>query len=109
MIAGLAALGLGSALTPTPVPRDIGTLITRGFYRYVRHPIYTGVLSVAAGLTLRSGSWVHLAVAAITVLFFGRKASWEEVQLAERYADYPAYQAMTPKFLPRPWRTSASC
>ena len=36
-IVGLAALRLGNALTPTPVPTDTGTLKTSGFYRYVRH------------------------------------------------------------------------
>lgn len=104
---GLAAFGLGTALTPTPVPTQHGTLTTGGFYRYVRHPIYTGVLSVVAGMTLRSGSWIHVAVAILTVGFFDRKAAWEEQQLVEHYPGYPAYAAMTPKFVPQPWRMSA--
>ena len=107
-IIGLASLGLGTALTPTPVPNQRGTLSTNGFYRYVRHPIYTGVLAVVAGMTLRSGSWIHLIVATITLIFFDRKAAWEEQHLAERFADYPAYAAVTPKFVPQPWRRSAT-
>ncbi len=103
-IVGLAALGLGTSLTPTPVPTQNGSLKTGGFYRYVRHPIYTGVLAVVAGMTLRSGSWIHLALAAITIVFFDRKAAWEEAQLTERFPDYPAYAATTPKFVPQPWR-----
>jgi len=106
-VIGLAALGLGTALTPTPVPNQRGTLSTNGFYRYVRHPIYTGVLAVAAGMPLRSSSWIHLIVAAVTVIFFDRKAAWEEHQLAERFPDYRTYAATTPKFVPRPWRRSA--
>ncbi len=104
---GLAALRLGTALTPTPVPNQRGTLSTTGFYRYVRHPIYTGVLAVVAGMTLRSGSWIHLAIAAATVVFFDRKATWEEQQLTERFPDYPAYAATTPKFVPRPWPSTS--
>ncbi len=102
----IAALRLGPALTPTPVPTSRGVLTTTGFYRYVRHPIYTGVLAIVAGLTVRSGSFVHLAVAAITVVFFTVKARWEEARLAERYPDYAAYAAITPRFVPRPRRRS---
>lgn len=105
IIIAISALGLGSGLTPTPVPTKRGALITSGFYQHVRHPIYTGVLGVVAGITLRSGSWVHLIVAAITLVFFDRKAAWEEQQLAEHYDEYDQYAAATPKFIPQPWRT----
>ncbi len=97
-----AALGLGRALTPTPVPNQRGTLTTGGFYRYVRHPIYTGVLTVVVAMTVRSGSWITLAVAVATVAFFDRKAAWEEQQLVREFPDYPAYAATTPRFVPRP-------
>lgn len=100
-LVGAAAAGLGRALTPTPVPTEAGRLTTTGLYRFVRHPIYTGVLAVVAGITLRSGSWLHLALAAATVVFFDRKAAWEERALRDRYPDYGDYAARTPKFVPR--------
>ena len=99
-LVAVAALGLGAALTPTPVPTRAGELQTTGLYRFVRHPIYTGVLVTVAGITLRSGSWVQVAIAAVTVGFFDRKAAWEERQLRDRYPDYGAYAARTPKFVP---------
>ncbi len=97
----VAALGLGRSVTPTPVPVTYGSLTTGGLYRFVRHPIYTGVLAVVAGMTIRSGSVIHLAVAAATVVFFDRKAAWEERRLAETYPGYDRYAAVTPKFIPR--------
>ena len=97
----ISALGLGAALTPTPVPTERGALQTSGLYAYMRHPIYTGVLMVVAGMTLRSGSFLHLVVAAATVAFFDRKAAWEEQQLSARYPDYRAYASVTSKFFPR--------
>ena len=100
----VAALRLGSALTPTPVPSERGQLATGGLYRFVRHPIYTGVLTTVAGMTLRSGSWLHLGVAAASIVFFDRKAAWEEGALHEHYPDYAAYAARTPRFFPRPWQ-----
>lgn len=103
----VASLGLGRGLTATPVPNARGELITRGLYRYVRHPIYTGVLSIVVGLTLRSGSVVTFAVAVVTVVFFDRKARWEEGQLRERYPDYADYASHTPRFVPG-WPTRSS-
>ncbi len=99
--AGVAALRLGRSLTPTPVPRDDGVLATTGLYRFVRHPIYTGVLAVVVGLTVSSGSLISLAVGVTTVAFFDRKARWEEARLSERYDGYAAYASVTPRFVPR--------
>lgn len=96
----LASLRLGRGLTATPVPNARGELITGGLYRYVRHPIYTGVLLIVVGLTLRSGSFLTLAVAAVTVVFFDRKAAWEEARLRERYPGYDEYASRTPRFIP---------
>lgn len=103
----VAALRLGDGLTPTPVPRDGGQLRTDGPYAHVRHPIYTGVLLIVIGITLRSGSVVVLALAAVTVAFFHGKARFEEGLLAERYPAYRRYAARTPRFLPRPWRRAS--
>ncbi len=96
----IAALNLGRALTPTPVPTKAGELKTSGLYGIVRHPIYTGVLAVVVGMTLGSGSFIKLAVAAATFVFFDRKSAWEEGQLRDRYPGYAAYASSTPKLIP---------
>lgn len=96
-----ASLNLGRALTPTPVPNGRSGLRTDGLYRLMRHPIYTGVLSLVAGITLGSRHWLGLALGAITVVFFHLKARWEEHRLAEVFADYGDYAARTPRFVPR--------
>lgn len=101
-LVAIAALRLGPALTPTPVPTEAGALTTDGLYRFVRHPIYSGVLAAVIGVTIRSGSIPVLVVAVVTVGFFHLKARWEEERLTERYPDYPAYASVTPRFLPRP-------
>ncbi len=41
---GKAALDLGHSLTPMPKPTDQSTLKTNGIYRFVRHPIYGGLM-----------------------------------------------------------------
>ncbi len=97
----VAGLRLGPSLTPTPVPTEHGRLTTTGLYRISRHPIYTGVLAIVAGITVRSASYAVAAVGLLTVAFFTVKARWEEDRLRERYADYDAYAAATGRFLPR--------
>lgn len=96
-----AGLRLGPSLTPTPMPVDGGRLTTTGLYGFSRHPIYSGVLAIVAGIVLRSGSVVVAVVGALTVAFFTVKARWEENRLRERYPDYEAYAATTGRFLPR--------
>lgn len=107
-VVALASIRLGPALTPTPVPTERCALITTGLYRQMRHPIYSGVLAVVAGLTIRSSSFISLGVAAGTIVFFNLKARWEEAQLAQRYPGYDRYAATTPRFLPRPKRVSGT-
>lgn len=97
---GVAALRLGSSLTPTPVPLEAGSLKTTGLYAYMRHPIYTGVLVTITGMAISSGSVLQVAITVITFIFFDRKAAWEEQQLRETYPDYGQYAANTPKFFP---------
>lgn len=96
-----AGLRLGRSLTPTPMPTDDGQLTTTGLYRFSRHPIYSGVLAIVAGIVVRSGSVVIAAVGALAVVFFAAKARWEENRLHERYPDYGAYASTTGRFLPR--------
>ena len=100
----VGGLGLGSSLTPTPVPREAGQLTTGGLYRFVRHPIYTGVLMIVVALVVSSGSWVHLVIGVVTVVFFSVKARWEEQRLRLEYPDYDVYASSTGRFVPIPFR-----
>jgi len=98
LVVGL--VNLGRSLTPLPTPVPHGQLSTGGLYRLVRHPIYTGVMALAIGAAVPSGS---VAVAAATVALIGwfmAKARWEEQHLRSAYPGYEAYAARTPRFVP---------
>jgi protein-S-isoprenylcysteine O-methyltransferase Ste14 len=96
----VAGTALGRGLTAAPLPNSHAELHTGGLYRFVRHPIYSGLLLLAVALTLRSGSvWTTAACAALVVLI-NAKARWEERHLAARFPDYAAYAACTPRFVP---------
>jgi protein-S-isoprenylcysteine O-methyltransferase Ste14 len=77
-----------------------GELHSNGLFRSVRHPIYSGIIAIAIGSAVRSGSAV---VAAATLLLIGwlmLKARWEERLLLDRYPGYASYAARTPRFVP---------
>jgi protein-S-isoprenylcysteine O-methyltransferase Ste14 len=104
VVLGIGLLNLGRSATPLPTPVSGGELRSGGLYRHVRHPIYTGVIALAVGSAVPSGS---LAVAVATlalVIGLAIKARWEERRLGARYPGYAAYAAGTPRFIPSPKR-----
>ncbi len=106
MLAGLAllilgAVELGDALTPFPRPRDDSTLSIGGVYARARHPIYGGVLLIAAGWSLIFASIAGAVFTLLLVVVFELKARREEEWLRERYGDYDEYRRRTRrKFIP---------
>ena len=100
-VAVLAGLRLGPNLTPTPLPKEDGELVTAGFYQYVRHPIYTGVLLAAAGVLVFQASIAHIVGFVLVWGVLTLKALGEEKMLAEKYEGYASYASRTGRFLPR--------
>ncbi|MGD9750716.1 MAG: isoprenylcysteine carboxylmethyltransferase family protein [Acidimicrobiia bacterium] len=99
--ASVAALRLGSSLSPNPVPRSSAVLTTTGPYRWVRHPIYSGLVLFATGAALRADHPVRVAAAVGLVALLQGKSRWEEQLLRERLDGYAAYAAATGRFVPR--------
>ena len=96
----IGAVNLGRSLTPLPSPIAHGKLRERGLYRWVRHPIYSGIIALAVGAAVRSSNGVVLAVVVALIGWLGVKARWEETRLLRRYPGYAAYAARTPRFVP---------
>lgn len=67
-------------------------LIHSGPYRYVRHPIYTGMLLAMAGTAIVVGEWKGAAAVALSIVTFCLKAQREEqfmvTEFGERYQEY---------------------
>ena len=95
-----ASVTLRRNLTPFPLPRRGASLVTKGPYRFARHPIYGGVLLALVGWVLVSGS-LALAVLTVTALaFFDAKRRFEERALRRRFAEYERYRSGTRVFVP---------
>jgi protein-S-isoprenylcysteine O-methyltransferase Ste14 len=101
VILALSALALGKSLTAHPMPSKNAVLVTDGLYRFVKHPIYSGLILLAFGLTIAGGFFPHVLFFIALVLLLNYKASFEEKLLASTYAGYAEYSKITGRFIPR--------
>ena len=101
-----AVEGLG---TPAPIA-PTRQLIVTGFYRFVRNPMYVGVVSLVLGQSLFFGNWILLAYTAVVWLgFHVFVTAYEEPTLSRQFgASYDEFRRHVPRWLPRltPWRAS---
>lgn len=97
----VAMVQLNTNLTPWPSPKTRGNLVRAGLYRYVRHPIYAGILLFAFCFAFYSGSWARIGLGICLWLLFYFKSSYEEKLLVEKYPEYEEYRRMTGRFVPR--------
>jgi protein-S-isoprenylcysteine O-methyltransferase Ste14 len=101
VILGLSALALGKSLTAHPMPTKNAVLVTDGLYRFVKHPIYSGLILLSFGLTIAGGFFPHAIFFIALIVLLNYKASFEEKLLASTYAGYAEYSKKTGRFIPR--------
>lgn len=90
-----AFASLRGAVQIAPEPKRGAQLVETGVYKYLRHPIYTGIIFCVIGLFLRQASiWVAMAAATVIVFLFF-KARFEEKLLLAAYPGYAIYRART--------------
>ena len=100
LLASAGALHLGNNLTPLPLPKENSTLIITGAYRFVRHPIYSGMIFMAFGWALWLNSWLTICYALLLFALFDMKSGFEERLLELKFPEYAAYRNRTRKLLP---------
>ncbi len=93
LLGGTASVSLGRGLTPLPEPIVGATLVVTGPFRWVRHPIYGGVILIGGGSAVLFSSRFGMLVAGALLIFFFLKTNYEERQLRIAYAGYSAYMS----------------
>ncbi|MEK9628102.1 MAG: isoprenylcysteine carboxylmethyltransferase family protein [Nitrospinota bacterium] len=88
----LSMFTLGPSLAVLP---GTDKLVTRGIYRYMRHPIYVGIVLTLVGLFLACGSipcLVYVFIIVIPLNIFRARAEEKELlqQLGNAYQQYRA-------------------
>jgi len=94
---------LGRNWSALPSIQEGHELVTSGPYRFVRHPIYTGMITALLGSALATSvAWF------IIFLFIGATFVWridrEERFMMQLFPDgYPEYKKRTKKLIPLVW------
>jgi protein-S-isoprenylcysteine O-methyltransferase Ste14 len=95
-------ISLGANLTDTVVTRRDSYFVERGPYRYVRNPMYTGILMVGASLGLALGTWLVPLAATAMFGMLAIRTRIEEMYLIARFGDqYRDYMTRVGRFFPR--------
>ena len=88
--------------TPAPFdpPRE---LVVRGLYRYVRNPMYVGIVSILLGEALLFASWRLFAYTAFAFIFYSLiVVLYEEPALRHKFGEsYRQYCKHVRRWLPR--------
>ncbi|PUZ28394.1 hypothetical protein DCC81_02610 [Chitinophaga parva] len=78
------------------------SLKTNGLYSVVRHPSYTGLLMIMAGLALCMANWICLLIVVVPFcILLSYRIQVEEAALKSAFgAGYSAYQQRTKRLIP---------
>ena len=98
VIAGWGALYLGRSFGIFVAVRSV---VIRGPYRYVRHPIYLGYLMMFTGLAFAYSCTALFIIVPTHFGLFAWRARLEEARLAEASAEYREYMRSTGSIFPK--------
>lgn len=75
-------------------------LVTSGIYKFIRHPIYSGILLSYIGIEILAGSWLWVSCLFLFIPFYFQAK--REEQFVEGYGreSYKVYKKKTPMFFP---------
>jgi protein-S-isoprenylcysteine O-methyltransferase Ste14 len=96
-----ARLTIGRNWSSTVTLKQDHELIRRGPYSIVRHPIYTGLLSMSVGTMVLTGLVESVGVVAVGIVYVVIKVRDEERLMSETFpAQYPEYRRTVKSIIP---------
>jgi protein-S-isoprenylcysteine O-methyltransferase Ste14 len=99
-----ARVHLGRNWSGTVTLKQDHELVRDGPYRYVRHPIYTGLLLAFVGCAVARDEWRVLIAIVVIYAALWRKLKLEERWMIEQFGDaYRRFIAEVPALVPNPF------
>ena len=83
---------LGRNLSPFPRPINNCNLVTRGIYRFTRHPMYYSLVFISFGVFITKLSFYYLFLTISLALIIKLKIALEEKYLMNKFKNYLLYK-----------------
>jgi protein-S-isoprenylcysteine O-methyltransferase Ste14 len=80
--------------------KDEPELVTTGPYRFVRHPIYSGILVAILGTSLATNLYVLIGVGVVGIYFVYSAKVEEKIMTTSFPNSYPSYRMRTKMLIP---------
>ncbi len=83
---------LGRNLSPFPRPINNSKLVTKGIYRFTRHPMYYSLIFISFGVFVTKLSIYYLFLSTSLILIIKFKIDLEEQYLKNKFKNYLFYK-----------------
>lgn len=97
----IAVLQLNTNLSPFPTPKNGSSLINNGVFKYIRHPIYGGILVGLLGIGIYFTSLYKVIIVALLFVLFYFKSKYEENRLISAFPEYIHFRKTRGRFFPK--------
>ena len=88
----VAIKDLGRNLSPFPTPINNSNLVTKGIYRFTRHPMYYSLIFISFGVFITKLSIYYLFLSTSLGLIIKFKIALEEQYLKNKFKNYLFYK-----------------
>ncbi len=100
-ILAAAYIRLKDSLTIYPEPRENVAFVQGGIYRFIRHPMYLGVILFSLAMCLARQHWVSWIFFIVLVIDLHFKHLYEDKLLAIKWKEAADYQASVGALFPK--------
>ena len=88
----VAIKDLGRNMSPFPRPINNSNLVTKGIYRFTRHPMYYSLILISFGVFITKLSIYYLFLSTCLILIIKFKIDIEEQYLKNKFKNYLLYK-----------------
>ena len=88
----VAIKDLGRNLSPFPRPIINSNLVTKGIYRFIRHPMYYSLIFISLGVFITKLSIYYLFLTTSLIFIIKFKIDLEEQYLKNKFKNYLLYK-----------------